>query len=114
MRKALEFSNLLSGFDRIIKAESFRHDIPGLDPDDIAQKIRIRLWRKFHLFNPEKASFKTWSNVLMRNAIKNMKRDAYNRTNAPLNTAVSIQVLEENGLEIDEDRKIFRPKPDND
>ena len=60
--------------DIIGKARSFR--IPGMDIKDVAQELRIQLWRKFHLFNPQKASFRTWTIRVIRNKLIDLHRRA--------------------------------------
>ncbi len=58
-----------------IKGKSRTYRIWGLDLEDVAQELRIHLMNKFDLFDPKKASFRTWANRVMRNKLTNMARD---------------------------------------
>lgn len=48
------------------------HHIYGYEPDDIAQELRFRLWKQIHKYDPQKASFSTWSSTVLNNHIKNL------------------------------------------
>jgi RNA polymerase sigma factor (sigma-70 family) len=78
-------------FEKIIIAEAKKHNIPGLDWEDIAQEVRIRLWTKRHLFNPDKSSYKTWANRVMSNCIRNLIRASKSKKAAFLNEAISLE-----------------------
>lgn len=64
--------------------------VSGFDPPDIRQEIRMRLWLKKDMFDEEKASFKTWSNHIIVNLMKNLLRDADRQKRRPLNNYVNI------------------------
>ena len=97
----------LQQFEPIIKAEAHKHNIQGMDWEDIAQEIRIKLWQKEKLFNPIKSSYKTWANKVMKNCIKDLIKGSQ-RKKQTLNRAISIEELQKNGLDIDNNGKICK------
>jgi RNA polymerase sigma-70 factor (ECF subfamily) len=40
------------------------------DFDDLVQNVLLKLWRNIASYNPEKARFRTWLGVVVRNAVK--------------------------------------------
>lgn len=46
----------------------------GMAPEDIAQELRMHLWNKIHLYDPGKASIRTWSQRVMRMRLIDMSR----------------------------------------
>src|SRR4030042_4139039 len=97
----------LKQFESIIKAESHKYNISGCAHEDIAQEIRIKLWQKEKQFNPNKSSYKTWANRVMKNCIKNLIRQAYTKKQV-LNRALSIEELKENGFEITNKKEVVK------
>jgi RNA polymerase sigma factor (sigma-70 family) len=65
---------MLNSIEYVIAYESKQHRINGYDPDDVAQELRIRIWSKIHLYDPEKANFKTWSMRVIHNHLINMSK----------------------------------------
>jgi len=51
-----------------------KHYIRGFDSEDLAQELRMHLWRKLDKYDPSKASFRTWANMVMRNRLKDIHR----------------------------------------
>jgi len=84
-----QFLKLLAEIEPIIKAESYKYHIPGMEPDDIQQEIRLRLWLKYSTFKG-RSSFKTWANKVIKNCIKNLMRDSQTDKSKALNTAISL------------------------
>lgn len=60
-------------------------NIPGMEADDIAQELRLWLWNKLDFYDPNRSSIRTFAIRIMRNRLKNMKRDAEVR---PLNRSI--------------------------
>lgn len=54
----------------IIKSRKAR--IPGMEAEDIAQELRIALWKKLKKFDPSRASEKTYANLIMESCIKTL------------------------------------------
>lgn len=46
----------------------------GMDFDDIAQEMRIHLWRKLDRYHPGKAGLRTWANRVMRMRLIDLSR----------------------------------------
>lgn len=46
----------------------------GMSKEDVAQELRVQLWRKLHLYNPYKSSIKTWGWRVMRMRLIDMSR----------------------------------------
>jgi len=84
-----QFLKRLAEIELIIKAESYKYHIPGMEPDDIQQEIRLRLWLKYSTFKG-RSSFKTWANKVIKNCIKNLMRDSQTDKSKALNTAISL------------------------
>jgi len=96
----------LKEFDSIIINEARKWRIPGLSWEDIAQEVRIHLWQKENLHDVAKSSYKTWANKVMRNCICNLLRDSDTKKARYLNWAISIEWLNENYMDIDNERNI--------
>jgi len=93
----------LEEFEPIIRAEAHKHNISGMDWEDVAQTIRIQLWRKEKNFNPLKSSYKTWANKVMRDYIKDLIRLSHTKKASFLNTAISWEELKEIEIKRDSD-----------
>ena len=48
--------------------------VKGYTPEDLAQEVRLQLWRKLPLYNPTKASLRTWANRVIKNRIRNLMK----------------------------------------
>jgi DNA-directed RNA polymerase specialized sigma24 family protein len=46
----------------------------GMGKDDVAQELRLHLWRKLHLYHPGKAGLRTWAQRVMRMRLIDMSR----------------------------------------
>ncbi len=54
---------------KIISLAKQNH-LPGYDKEDLAQELRLHLWKKIHLYDPGgAANFSTWCNRVLRNKI---------------------------------------------
>jgi len=51
--------------------------------EDVSQMVIIRIFKKYHLFEPEKGEFSHWVNKVISSAIKNILRDNYLKYNRP-------------------------------
>jgi DNA-directed RNA polymerase specialized sigma24 family protein len=50
--------------------------IPGMEQDDIAQEIRLHLWRKLDKYDPDRASIKTFCSRIIDNKLVDLFRVA--------------------------------------
>lgn len=46
----------------------------GMPAEDVAQELRMHLWKKMDKYNPNVASLRTWAQMVMRNRLKDMSR----------------------------------------
>lgn len=51
--------------------------------EDAAQIIRIRVYNKYHTYDPEKGAFSPWVNRLITRCIANIRRDNYTKFARP-------------------------------
>jgi len=51
--------------------------------EDVSQMVIIRIFKKYHLFDPSKGEFSHWVNKVISSAIKNILRDNYLKYNRP-------------------------------
>lgn len=58
---------------------SNQYRINGLDVNDVAQELRLHIWRKLDKYDPNKASFKTWARRVMRNKLTDLagRKESY-------------------------------------
>lgn len=98
----------LEEFYKIVDKEARKHNIPGMEWQDIAQEVKMRLWAKFKLYDPSKSGFRTWANKVMRNCITDLLRTANYKKAQYLNRAISTEGLKEQGLDVAPNGKIYR------
>lgn len=60
---------MMQSIEPTIIHESKQHYIAGYDREDVAQELRLHLWKKIHLYNPKLANFKTWSMQVIHNKL---------------------------------------------
>ena len=53
---------------------SKKYRIWGLDWEDVAQEVRIHLWRKLKYYDITKSALKTWATKVIRNKIIDLSR----------------------------------------
>lgn len=87
-------------FYPIIDKEAQKHNIPGMEWQDIAQEVKTRLWLKFELYDASKSGLRTWANKVMRNCITDLLRTANYKKAQYLNHAISIDQLQEEGYDV--------------
>lgn len=44
---------------------ALQHRLPGLEPEDVAQELRLHLWRRLPSYDPRKASPKSWARTVL-------------------------------------------------
>lgn len=70
-----DFEAQMKYVERLLKQYSYKWRLSTLEWEDAAQILRIRLWQKYEQFDPERARFTTWANIVIRNTISNLLRD---------------------------------------
>jgi RNA polymerase sigma factor (sigma-70 family) len=58
-----------------------------LDWDDVSSILMVRLWQKFHLYEPEKGPLENWANRVISRALSNILRDSLYKWSKPCVTA---------------------------
>lgn len=48
--------------------------VEGFDADDVAQELRMHLWRKIHLYNPLIGTIETWGYQVISNRVRDLAR----------------------------------------
>lgn len=90
----------LEVFERDIGMFASRYNVPGMDFDDVAQDLRIQLWRKLDKYDPTKAGLRKWSWMVMGSRVKDLLRMANKKNKDMLNTNVLPFIEEEETLEL--------------
>lgn len=54
-----------------------KNQVPGYTHDDLAQELRLHLWRYIPKYNPVAAALNTWGYMVLNRKIKNLKRDSF-------------------------------------
>jgi RNA polymerase sigma-70 factor (ECF subfamily) len=93
-----DFLENLKKFEPILKAECHKHIISGMEWEDLAQEVRLKLYLKKDSFRGE-SSFKTWANKVMINCIIDLERDSKTKKAGYLNNALDIDKLEDEKLD---------------
>lgn len=58
-------------------APEMNEKLGGMDSDDLAQELRMQIWRKLDRYDPRKtASIKIWAHMVMRNRIIDLAQRA--------------------------------------
>lgn len=60
--------------DKFVVYEARGHKIHGYTCDDLAQELRLHIWKNLHKYNPYKSNLKTWANNVMRNKLIDLDR----------------------------------------
>jgi len=66
-----EAMKILEGY--IISASN-RYHVEGFDAEDIAQELRLHLWKKLHLYNPTIGTIETWGYRVISNKVRDLSR----------------------------------------
>ena len=56
-----------------------------MDVDDIAQELRLKIWKALDRYDPNKSSIRTFAVITMNNHLRNLFRLAKNK---PLNRTI--------------------------
>jgi len=63
---------ILEELENDIQRLSAQFHIPGFDRDDIQQELRLFVWTYDYNYNPRKSSIRTWGNITLKSALKNL------------------------------------------
>lgn len=81
----LTFEENIDEINRLIKIHVSKWSldgIPSMDKDDVASIIRSHIYKKFHLYNPNRP-IGNWLTTTIKNRLKNLYRDTYYKYTAP-------------------------------
>ena len=81
----LEFENFIDEINAEIAKRRNKWNLTALtwmDFDDVSQILRIHIYKKWHLYNPEKP-LSPWLNRIISNQIKNLIRNNYGNYSRP-------------------------------
>jgi len=74
--KTLDYSLLamqIAEYDIIYLASRFH--IKGHTREDIAQELRLKIWQALPYYDPNVCGMRTWARKVLKNHLKNLKRD---------------------------------------
>jgi len=87
MANTLDFEESLPEINRIISINigkwKLQGAIPSISKEDIEQELRMRLWNKWHLYDPDKGPLPQWLSTVCSNAIKTHLRNHYYKFSSP-------------------------------
>lgn len=99
-QKGARYEDNLKEIDTEIAKKRGKWNLTSLgwmDYDDVAQILRFHIFRKWHLYNPEKY-LRPWVRAIISNQIKNLIRNNYTNFVKPCNRCEA--AIGENGCEI--------------
>lgn len=70
----ISIQDLLKELNQIIEMKSKQSSIEGMNWEDVAQELRIEVWKKQKHFHNGKSSHKTFANLIFRNKIIDLYR----------------------------------------
>ena len=85
--KGVRFEDCLEVINEEIAKKRYKWNLTALawmDYDDVSQILRFHIYKKWHLFNPEK-NVKPWIRTIISNQIKNLVRNHYTNFIRPCN-----------------------------
>jgi len=78
----LDIEKLLELLEPTIRHKSNRASLAGYDAEDVAQELRIEVWKKYDHFLNGKSSIKTFANLVFNNRIRNIYKSKHCRNQA--------------------------------
>lgn len=95
MNEALDFAS----YEADVIAKSKKSFIPGYEWEDIAQELRIALWKKLQKFSPQKASSRTYAQLIMRSKIRDLVKFSGRKKRYFDNNCLSLEEQMDKGIE---------------
>jgi len=92
----MDYVEELKKFDKTIIKLAKTYTIKPLDWEDIAQELRVHLWKNREKYDPNRAEFKNWAYILCRNKIRDLAR-YYKAKKRDSSKDLSLEMLEEEG-----------------
>lgn len=91
---------LMEDFDKTIIKLAKAFKIPPLEWEDVAQELRIHLWKNRHKYDPQKGKYKNWAYIICRNKLRNLAEYWRAQKRDP-KKVVSLEELKKRGLDIE-------------
>lgn len=85
-------------FEQTIIKISHTSHIEGLEPDDIAQELRIAVWKSQSKYDPHKSSPQTFFNRIVKNTLTNLYKKTQTNKNKANNKTVSMDEIKEEDI----------------
>lgn len=95
-----------SRYETDIVAKAKKYLIPGLDWDDVAQELRITLWRKLPQYKPSRASERTFADRIMQRRLIDLHRTAERKKRYHDNHHDSFDAMMESGYDLSDGKWI--------
>jgi DNA-directed RNA polymerase specialized sigma24 family protein len=77
------FESLIPIIQTEIDKRKRRWTLASVSFEDVSQMVMIRVFNKYHLFEPDKGDFLHWVNKVISSAMKNIMRDNYLKYSRP-------------------------------
>lgn len=80
------FESAIEVIDKLLEMNRHRWQlsaISSMDYSDVAQIIRLHLWKKFYQYDEGKGDISPWINRIIINQIKNLRRNVYDNMSRP-------------------------------
>lgn len=82
-------------YERFIFHVLHRMKVSASDFDDLVQNILVKLWRSIASYDPDKARFRTWLGVVVRNAVFDQFAETQRHRKLLQHELESLQMLEQ-------------------
>jgi RNA polymerase sigma factor (sigma-70 family) len=79
----MTFEERLPVIYREIAKRKAKHVLSTLAWEDVVQMLSLRIFQKYHLYDPQKSEFTHWCNTVISNAIKNILRQNLTKWSRP-------------------------------
>lgn len=83
MNKKISFEAQIPVIQREIEKRRHKWTLAALSFEDASQIIMLRVFKKYHLFDPQKGEFSHWVNKVISSTWKNIMRDNYLKFSRP-------------------------------
>ena len=75
--KSIDYSSIaMQIMEYDITCYSAKYHIRGYTQEDVAQELRLKLWKALPKYDPSKCGMRTWAIRVMKNHLNNLSRDA--------------------------------------
>lgn len=89
-----EFEKNLRGFEKDLSYLITNQCVPKEDREDVAQEVRIKLWKKRFYYDEIGCKFNTWAKKVARNCILDFKKHNNTKKESYLNNSISLDDID--------------------